>query len=191
MAGASGSWGDDYTVDPVYPDQIVVPADPPTLDAVDRMRRAAAEFSMAYANFFSSRADAVAAGLGDEWAALNERATTAQGYISQVADAVSGAWGWAKSVFGLAGLRLGFLPALPIAYAVLAAAIAWVVSVTADLIKFNQKLNAVKAGTAPQSVLTSDSSITGDMTSLIKWGIVGVLAITVLPRVLDSVDRHG
>lgn len=168
-------------------------ASPQVVDAVDRFRQAAQNFSAAYDAFWNNSEAAFNAGYGEEWNALNDRAITAQNYIRQVGEAVSNAWGWAKQTFGLAGLHgaLGALPAIPIAYAVIAAALAWVVSITADMVSFNRRMDAVKSGTMTpgEAFPQGQGGATQDMATMIKWGVAGAVALAVLPTVLRAWER--
>lgn len=166
-------------------------ADERTVDIVGRLREAAGRFQVAYAQFAANAADAFNLGMGEEYAALENRAATAQEYLQRVADAAAGAWGWARSTFGLAGARMGVLPAIPFAYVALAAMLAWVVSITADMVRFNQKLSAVKAGALPGTVLEGDDSSTGQIATMIKWAIAGGVILIVAPHVAKALEGRG
>lgn len=167
-----------------------LPLDPQLADLslIERFRQEAAGFQAAYRIYAQNRALALASGLEAEVADLDQRAGTAQSYIMQVSDAAGSAWGWAKSSFGLAGARLGAVPlVIPIAAAAIVAMIAWVVSVRTDLAKFNARVAAIRSGVDPKS-LPADSTATGDMTSLIKWGIVAGLVFTLAPPVMRAIE---
>lgn len=164
-------------------------ADGQTQSVVDRIRSAAQEFARTYRSFQANQADAIALGLEGEYGVLADRALTAQSYIQQVADAVQGAWGWTKQVFGLAGARLGILPAIPIAYVALAGILAWIVSVTTDMVRFNHRVAALRAGVDPED-LDAGGGTTGDMASLLKWGVIGIVAAIALPPLLQAMNSR-
>lgn len=166
------------------------PASTETVDAVDRFRAAAAQFWNVFTEFNATQSIANESGNGDEWNALNDRAATAQSYIAQIGDAVASAWSWSRSVFGLSGARMGILPMIPIAIGVILAAIAYLTTITYDMIRFNRRMTMISAGELQAGEETgAGTGALGDMTGMIKWGIVGVVAFTVLPQVLRAWEK--
>jgi len=188
VAGDGSGWIYDEYGDLVPATAQATYADPETMNLVERLRAEAQRFASAYATFQANYADAQALGLGAEAAELEARAQTAQRYIQQVADAVSGAWGWVKSTFGLAGARLGALPALPIAAAVIAGALAWIISVRTDLAKFNARVAAESEGVR---IGPGDGdSASGNLSSTIKWGVALAALLLLGPPALQALSRE-
>lgn len=172
-------------------EQAALEAAPEVVSAVDRFRAATADFWNAYSEFSANAADADALGLTAEYAALNDRAGGAMNYIQRIGQTVSDAWGWGKSTFGLSGLRggLGFLPAIPIAYAVIAAAIAWVLSITADMVRFNIKMNAVRDGAiTPEEAGINAPDAAGSITDMVKYGAVIAALVILAPPILRAME---
>lgn len=156
-------------------------------DMVERFRQASLDYRDAALRFRAAFDDARSLGLLSEWQAIDSRAGIAENYIQRIAGAASSAWGMAKSVFGLSGLRrgLGLLPAIPIAYAVVTAAIAWVVAVAIDMRKFTAKVEALKAG-VPAGALTDSQGIFSQAGDALKWVAIIAGIVILAPKVFSD-----
>ena len=174
LTGDESLWGEE-------------PIDEAGTDAVERFRQASLEYRDARSRFNAAHADALALGILPEWEAINGRGEIAESYIQRIAEAAASAWGVAKSIFGLSGVRrgLGLLPAIPIAYAVIVAAIAWVVAVTIDMRKFSAKVEALKSGIAPEA-LAESPSIFSDASGTLKWLAILAGVVFIAPKLLSN-----
>lgn len=158
---------------------------------IDRLRQNAGRFTSVYDEFQRIRGYTVNnPALAAEWEKANSYASNVKSVIGWINSQVDGAYSWIKNIFGLDGMDMGVLPAIPaltVAYvtaaiSALVFAVDWMLKIISEAETERQKIQLVSEGKADSSILKSDSGIVADSATLIKWASIGLLAYAVYKR---------
>lgn len=159
--------------------------------AVNNLKQKAYDFMMAYNEFINNYQYVVNyPELLNEWTSLKSYVDKVRSTIEYLTGTIDSATQWVNKLFGVpASQQLGALPLVPIAAITAAvAAITWSVS---EMVKFNQKVNLIKSGAAPGSILDNSPTMIGEASSLLKWAVVGGIIYFLAPKIIDRLKGGG
>ncbi len=159
--------------------------------AINNLKQKAYDFSRVYNEFVNNYQYIVNyPELLDEWTSLKSYADKVRATVQYITETIDSATSWVSGLFGIpARQQLGALPLIPIATITAAvAAITWSVS---EMIKFNQKVNLIKSGAAPGSILDDSPTVIGEASSLLKWAVIGGLVYFLAPKIIERFKGGG
>jgi len=159
--------------------------------AINNLKQKAYDFSRVYNEFVNNYQYIVNyPDLLEEWNSLKSYADKVRSTIDYITGAVDSATQWVGKLFGIPpSTQLGALPLIPVAAITAAvAAITWSVS---EMIKFNQKVNLIKSGAAPGSILDDSPTVIGEASSLLKWAVIGGLVYFLAPKIIERLKGGG
>ncbi len=150
-------------------------------DAISRLQAKGTEFANVYRQLLADESAASSdPATYATWQNYKSKADTIMGTISYINSKVDTAVNWFKDLFGLGGVdAFAFLPVLPIAYIV--AAIAAMTYFITDYLKWREGLGA---GYSPGQI--NAGGVTSQISSTVMWAAIGLLAVFVLPKLLEK-----
>ncbi|MCS6947536.1 MAG: hypothetical protein NZM12_07970 [Steroidobacteraceae bacterium] len=162
---------------------------------IERFLDAARDFERAFEQF-SSLAVPYDHPMRSQYESIYEHASRVRSTMQAIGSALGSVWTGAKRVFGVSGARslaLAGLGAAPvISWAAITGAIALLVAATNSMMQFIVNWRRAEAGEAPIPGTTGGglSETLAGGASLVKWLVIGGIAVLVLPRVLDLLPKE-
>lgn len=161
-------------------------------DAIARLREAGSRFVDAYAQFSALESDVIGTAKEAEWRAVKDHADNVFGTMRSIEEGVGSAWQGAKDVLGLGAVRrigrLGILPAIPLTYVAITAAIAVVIASANAMMEFvaNWRRGVVSA---PGEAGPIERTMTQGA-SAAKWIALGVAVFMLAPPLLKALESR-
>jgi hypothetical protein len=158
--------------------------------ALQRLRDAQARFENA---FFQMQQLPPEAKADPEYIEVMDRAWELRDMMQSIAERASAAFAWAKSIFGLSGLRrgLGVLPAVPLTYAAITAAVALVIASANSMMQFVVNWRRAEEGKPPVPGSGGGMGETlREASGLVKWLAIGAVIYYAAPPILRAIEKR-